>query len=312
MFVDHIFKLHGMPTSIVSDRDPIFLSNFWKEFFKLQGSKLNMSSGYHPQSDGQTEVLNRCLETYLRCFVGLQPKKWVQWLTWAKWSYNSSYHTASMSTPFELVYGFPPLHIVAYEIGSAKLDIVEKGLMERDKMLAFLKSNLEVAQNRMKVQADKHKTEREFSMGDFVYLKLVPYQLQALNILILHKLHPKYFGPFEVLERIGKMAYKLKLPANTKIHPVFHVSVLKKYLGEKIVPTVSIPEEGLEPNSVKEPMAVLQKRVYKREMQLECKCWCSGRIRMLLQLRGMIMISSSCSSQIFVSNLEDKVFVRRG
>lgn len=158
-FVDNVFKLHGMPSTIVNDRDTIFISVFWKEFFKLQGSKLCMSSGYHPQSDGQTEVVNRCLETYLRCFTSCQPKKWLHWLPWAEWSYNTSYHTSSKFTPFEVVYGYPPPHIASYELGIAKLDIVEQGLLTRDKLLAMLRTNLQVARNRMKTQADKHRSE---------------------------------------------------------------------------------------------------------------------------------------------------------
>lgn len=79
-FIDNVFKLHGLPNTIVSDQDPVFIGHFWKELFRLQNSKLCLSSGYHPQTDGQTEVMNRCLETYLRCFIAGQPKKWVQWL----------------------------------------------------------------------------------------------------------------------------------------------------------------------------------------------------------------------------------------
>jgi hypothetical protein len=105
LFMDHIFKLHGMPHSIVSDRDPIFTSNFWKEFFKLQGTQLHLNTAYHPQTDGQTEFVNKCLETYLRCFASEKKNQWAQWFPLAKWWYNTSYHTTIRMTPFEAVYG---------------------------------------------------------------------------------------------------------------------------------------------------------------------------------------------------------------
>ena len=98
-----------MPRTIVSDRDPIFLSQFWEEFFQLQGSSLCRSSAYHPQTDGQTEVVNRSLEGYLRCFAGHQPSTWTNWLPWAEWWYNTTFHSAIQLTPFEAVYGRPPL-----------------------------------------------------------------------------------------------------------------------------------------------------------------------------------------------------------
>lgn len=104
-FFDQVFKLHGMPSTIVSDRDAVFTSKFWQELFILQGCKLCLSTAYHPQSDGQTEVLNKCLENYLRCMSGDHPKHWVQWLPLAEWWYNTNYHSAIKTTPYYVVYG---------------------------------------------------------------------------------------------------------------------------------------------------------------------------------------------------------------
>ncbi|KAM1393843.1 hypothetical protein ACFX2F_029953 [Malus domestica] len=144
------------------------------------------------------------------------------------------------------------------------MDYVEQSLLKRDSMLAVLKHNLELAQNRMKVQADKRRTERHFNMGDKVYLKLVPYQLQTLAAHSYHKLQPRFYCPYEVLEKIGMVAYKLKLPEGSKIHPMFHVSCLKKQLGEKVVSHVNLPvavDDGLMQNL---PHVILARRMYKK------------------------------------------------
>lgn len=94
VFFDSIYKLHGLPSYIVSDRDTILTSNFWKELMSTLGIQQQMSSAYHPQTDGQTERVNQCLEGYLRCMCGHFPKKWSQWIALAEWWYNTTYHTA--------------------------------------------------------------------------------------------------------------------------------------------------------------------------------------------------------------------------
>lgn len=102
-FVEGVLKLHGIPRTIISDRDPIFISHFLWEFFKMSGTQLKMSSAYHPQTDGQSEVVNRCLEQYLRCFVHQQPRKWSCFLPWAEFWYNTAYHASTgMTWPIRL------------------------------------------------------------------------------------------------------------------------------------------------------------------------------------------------------------------
>jgi hypothetical protein len=107
LFMDVVYRYHGMPKSIVSVRDRIFLSKFWQELCSLAGVFLRMSSSYHPQTDGQTERVNQCMETYLCCFVHACPTKWIHWLFLAEFWYNTSFHSAIQRSPFEVLYGFP-------------------------------------------------------------------------------------------------------------------------------------------------------------------------------------------------------------
>jgi hypothetical protein len=151
-FVANVVRLHGIPNSIVSDRDKVFISAFWRTLFNMQGTKLCMSSSYHPQTDGQTEVVNRTLEQYLCCFAGDQPRKWVEWIPWAEFSYNTSIHSSTKMTPFEAVYGIPPPNLLTYIPGTSHVQAVDEYLRDRDTILHDLRHNLQMAQNRMKCQ----------------------------------------------------------------------------------------------------------------------------------------------------------------
>lgn len=112
LFVREIVRLHGFPSSIVSDRDKIFMSNFWRELFRLQGTVLSRSTAYHPQTDGQTEIVNQALETYLCCFINGQPKSWAIWLHWAEYCYNTVPHMLINMSPFKALYGRSPPSVV--------------------------------------------------------------------------------------------------------------------------------------------------------------------------------------------------------
>jgi hypothetical protein len=135
-----------MPQSIVSDRDPTFTSLFWRELFRLQGTSLNLSTSYHPQTDGQTEVVNKCLENYLRCFAQDTPKNWTYWLPWAEYWYNTSWHSTIKMTPFEAIYGVPPPWLLSYVPGTTRVAAVEEVLRNREQILNLLHQNIKHAQ----------------------------------------------------------------------------------------------------------------------------------------------------------------------
>ena len=148
-FMDNIYKLHGLPKSIVSDRDKIFTSNFWRELFKLLGTQLNLSTAYHPQTDGQTEVLNRCLQTYLRCMASEKPREWSHWLPLAEWWYNTTFHSTIQTTPYEAVYGQPAPSHLPYLPGESSVLAVDRSLQARQAATKMLKFYLLRAQNRI-------------------------------------------------------------------------------------------------------------------------------------------------------------------
>jgi hypothetical protein len=182
LFMDQVFKLHGMLESIISDHDPTFTSNFWQELFKLQGTQLHLSTTYHPQTDGQTEFVNKCLETYLRCFASEKQHQWAQWLPLAEWWYDTSYHTTTRMTPFEAVYGQKTPSVLSYLPGTSKVQVVDQTLTVREDILHTLKENLVMAHNRMKQQEDQGHSERQFAEGDRVFLRLQPYKQTSLKV----------------------------------------------------------------------------------------------------------------------------------
>ncbi|PNY04552.1 hypothetical protein L195_g000976 [Trifolium pratense] len=138
LFVSMVCKLHGLPKSIVSDRDLVFISRFWSDLLKFSGTLLRMSSLYHPQTDGQTEVMNRSVEQYLCAFVHEKPSQWYYLLPWAEYHYNTSIHTASGLSPFQVMFCKPAPSIPAYITGSSSIDACDAVLTSRDEILVLL------------------------------------------------------------------------------------------------------------------------------------------------------------------------------
>jgi transposase InsO family protein len=275
MFMQHIYRLHGLPTALVSDRDRIFTSQLWRELFRLAGVDLRLSSAYHPQSDGQTERVNQCMETFLRCFANAAPSKWFAWLHLAEFWYNTTWHSAINRSPFEALYGQSPRQLGIDASSACSVDTLDAWLQQKTLMQSLIQHQLARAKNRMKLQADKKRTERSFSVGTWVYIKLQPYVQSSVAARANQKLAYRFFGPYLITDKIGSVAYKLKLPDSSSIHPVFHVSQLK--LAVPITHTVQPLPSSFDGLQV--PERVLQKRV--------AKVGTAVRLQALIQWSGL-------------------------
>lgn len=262
---ENVVKLHGPPAEIVSDRDRIFTSTLYKQIFQALKVTLKFSTAYHPQTDGQTERVNQCLESYLRSMVFQEPKQWAKWLATAEWWYNTSFHSSLNMTPFEALYHYPPPMIGEFSLTNETCPAAKLTLQEREQMIQQLKENLLAAQNRMKVYADQHRSDRHYNVNDMVYLQIQPYRQNAFGLRGSLKLRTKYYGPFKILERVGEVAYRLQLPDTTTIHPVFHISQLKKHVGKHAVPLPHVPLVTEDGKIKTTPFAVLDERIIQRQ-----------------------------------------------
>nr|GEV83661.1 Ty3/gypsy retrotransposon protein [Tanacetum cinerariifolium] len=237
-FAETVIELHGVSKSIVYDRDLVFVSKFWTQLFKLSGTQLNHSTAYHPQTDGQTKVVNRGLKQYLRAMVEDRPTHWVS------------------------------LAIIPYPPGSSKVAAVDDALVERDALLRLLRQNLLAAKNRMEEKANRKRRDVEFVVGDQVPVKLQPYRQITLARRLSNKLAKRYYGLYVILERVGKVAYRLALPADSKIHSVFHVSILKPFVGDNVCEVTELPEEVVEGRPIEQPMDIRETRLILHKWEL--------------------------------------------
>lgn len=193
-----------------------------------------------------------------------EPKEWLTWLHLVEWWYNTSYHTSLKITPFQALYGYHPPQIGELTVPCNISAEAQVAIEQKEEMVLKIKENLLQAQGRIKHFADKRRTERTFEVGDMVYLKMQLDRQNAFGLRGALKLRSKYYGPFRVMERIGRVAYKLQLPDDAHIHPVFHVSQLKKHVGLNAVPLPGLPLVGDDGKVKNYPVSVLERRVIPR------------------------------------------------
>lgn len=225
LVLQEIVRLHGLPDDITTDRGSVFMSAFWKGLFSLLGVKQNGSSAFHPQTDGQTERINQIMEQYLRCYVAYKQDNWCELLPFAEFTYNNTFQSSINSSPFKANYGFDP----RFDTQPALIPLNNEAenrittLLENQQLLH---RELEKAQAKQKLAADRYRLRPpNFSVGDKVWLVRKHIKTNRPS----DKLDYKKLGPFEIIQQINPVAFKLQLPVHFLIHPVFHVSLLEKY-----------------------------------------------------------------------------------
>ena len=221
-FIRVIASQHGLPKQLISDRDKLFTSNFWKSLMQKLGVKHSLSTAFHPQTDGQTERLNQTLEQYLRCYVNYEQNNWVELLPTAQWAYNSSDNEAISMSPFKANYGYDP----DLELQQAKLDTptATKHAEHLSEIHSHLREEWTILQNRMKHYADKKRLEGPtLKEGDKVYLLRRHIKTKRPS----DKLDWKKLGPFKIEKKISETSYRLSLPHTMRMHPTFHISLLE-------------------------------------------------------------------------------------
>ncbi|KAJ1596994.1 hypothetical protein NDA14_002766 [Ustilago hordei] len=245
----HMIRLFGYPDHMVSDRGRQFISGAWKAFAEQMGVKHSLSTAYHPQTDGQTERVNQVIEQYLRMYCNYEQNDWANLLDTAAFVYNNTVHNSIGVSPFFACYGWNPK---AHPDIPQRLGVNDPGrfeyLMDGKERCKYLQEQIREAQRRSVNQYNRKHKDIEFKVGDMVYINRRNWKTRRPT----PKLDTRFAGPYPVQERVGRRAYRITLPANLRVHDVFHVSMLEPARTSSLPqraeqPTIpSLPDEDLD------------------------------------------------------------------
>jgi len=231
LFRDNIWKLHGLPESIILDRGPQFMAGLMRELNQMLGIESKMSTAFHPQTDSQMERVNQELEQYLRMFIDHQQEQWPDWLGMAEFTYNNKVHSSTKTLPFKTNYGQDPR--MGFKVRKkGKYKGAEKFIVKIKKIQEEAKAALGKVQKEMKKYVDRKRAEvNEYRVEDLVMLstKDLKYQMMERRT---EKLMERFVGPYKIKKIISLNTVELELPSTVKIHPVVNVSRIQRYVGQ--------------------------------------------------------------------------------
>ncbi|GKE62696.1 putative reverse transcriptase domain-containing protein, partial [Tanacetum coccineum] len=280
LYLNEIVARHGVPISIISDRDSRFKSRFWQSMQEALGTRLDISTAYHPQTDGQSESTIQTLEDMFRACVLDFGGSWDVHLSLVEFSYNNNYHSSVRCASFEALYGRKCRSPIMWaEVGKGQL-IRPELVQETTEKISQIKDRLKAVRDRQKSYADKRRKPLEFSVGDYVLHKVSPWKgMVCFGKKV--KLAPRFVRPFEIVEKVGPVAYRLDLPEELNgVHDTFHLSNLKKCLDD---PTLQVPLDEIRVdaklNFMEEPVEILERdfKKLKRSRIAIVKVWWNSK-----------------------------------